>query len=721
MKTTTLNYLAALLLLLCCASFDLTAQPLFCETFDNGVGGWARRYAVMEIVSINGNNVLDVRDSSNESWVYDSTFNHTNIDCGELSYDYTLLGDGFSGTVGQFNQIMLITNFSNPALQLNATFVMNQPIFEGDPTLNIVVPIGPIGPNDPLPSNAFGQWQMLDPSEWNNLINSFTAIGFFVDVVGSNAPTEHFQLDNICYEPAPPFDPTLNLETQCNSGELIATLSTADQTGYTYDWELYQTDQPNQTTGGTLIQSGLTGGSITFNNLNASNFYYVQVTINDICSGPPYVLTQVLPYHEIENIFHFEDAQDNIKTTFCYGEDVYLDGSASYGENNYWIGISRRSFPSSGQAWQDYEFLGWENGEVNEVNLSEAFAALDYDLEPGWEYRITMAIQNVPECVNWVPNEQVFVVECCEEFFDPEFALERRTIPNSSLYELVAVNYETYSNVNIQQTWTLFSSPNLDGGPYTFVDMVSGESFNYQVEEGLCYFVIHSIETLCGDYCFGQSDCINAGVSAGQGTCELCGPIDCSFLNEICTGPSVLQVDCQGWRPVILTASWSPSAAAAGYVVEITWNASECCNSANPEITVEYPTLTNQLVINDLIQPDWNCFRWRVRTICENGGEGWSDYQCFNGCGVRSLDTPTDLPVEITIAPNPTNDFVQVNFEEPFTGDVRLTDKLGRVLQIKTIAEAKRTELDLTALPAGLYWITTQSEAGPQSYKLIKQ
>ena len=721
MKTKILIYLV---LMFCCINnINATVESeISCEDFEDGqVGGWIASNAMMNAVTGGGNNmVLDVTDLGGASWIFNPNLNNTNIGCGSLTYDYLLLNDGLPGVNNVFNQVVLITDTNNPSNQLNATFVLSQPITENTGWVNITVPIHPVESGTPLPGNAFGQWQMADPTNWNTLVSSFTAVLFPVDVLNSPAPTEHFQLDDICFQSVGNFDNYLYTKSKCINGAYNINASSGDQFGYDYSWELYETDQYGQTTGGTLVATG-EGSFVSFIGMDADSYYYVVMTATNTCLES-YTLSAFVPVHVIENSFHFEDSEDNIKTTFCYGEDVYLDGTASTGETDYWIGISRRPIPNNGQNWQNYEFLGWEDGEVGEVNLSEAFADLDYDLEPGWEYRITLALQNLDKCVNWEPSEQYFVVECCADFFDPAFDLERRVTPVNGVYALVAVEYELYENVDVQHTWTIYSSPNLDGGPYTFVDEVTGDELYYEVGEGLCYFVIHSIETLCGEYCYGQSDCINAGGNAVEELCDLCGPIDCSILDELCMAPSGLQFDCQGVRPIIVTLSWSAIPNVPGYVVEITWNDDECCVTPEPEVTIPYFTSSNQLVINELIQPDWDCFRWRVGTVCENGAEVWSDYQCFNGCFFGSIPTvETALPSKTNIFPNPTNDLVQLSFEDAFTGEVQLTDKLGRVIQTQSLSEAFRTELDLTSLPTGLYWVVTVNEAGTTSYKLIKQ
>ncbi|MCB0642252.1 MAG: hypothetical protein KDC44_11455, partial [Phaeodactylibacter sp.] len=484
--------------------------------------------------------------------------------------------------------------------------------------VNISIPIHPIGPGDPLPSNNLGSWQMTDPTQWNALISSFAGVAFFVDVAGSTSQNEHFLIDNFCFTPAIGANVGMDIKTECGSGSnYIVNVTETGQGGVTFSWVLFQTDQPNQTSGGVQISGTQTGPNAIFSGLEAEDFYYVQLTVTDICGGSQ-IITQAVPYHAIESIFHFEDAAGNPQTTFCYGEDVFLDGAASFGENNYWIGISRRPYPNNGQGWQNWADVSWTNGQVpNNVNLSAVFADINYFFEPGWEYNLKLAVQNVPECVNWVETVHTFVVECCDDFFDPKFILLRKYNPVTEMYVLEAVEYELYSNVDVQHTWTILTSPNLDGGPYTLEAVLTGDEFSYEVPGELCYFVIHSVETDCGTWCYGESDCINAGESLEKEACDLCGPIDCSYLKEICLAPGNPKNQCLGSHPIIARLKWDAVAGALGYVVEITWNDDECCETELPELTIEYQASTTHLDLNDLLQPDWKCLRWRVRAICD--------------------------------------------------------------------------------------------------------
>ena len=161
----------------------------------------------------------------------------------------------------------------------------------------------------------------------------------------------------------------------------------------------------------------------------------------------------------------------------------------------------------------------------------------------------------------------------------------------------------------------------------------------------------------------------------------------------------------------------------AGYVVEISWNDPACCTTALPAVTFEYSTADSHLDLNYILQPEWKCLRWRVRAVCDEVEPAWSEYKCFSGCGPKPLEKELDTAATVpaSLYPNPTNGLVHVGFEEPFTGTLQLTDKLGRTLQAQELSNTLRATFDLSTLPNGLYWIVSKSETNTHTYKLIKQ
>ena len=725
-----LFYFLALILFSSTPLTPSNAQQAFCQDFETGFQGWEGVFATLIRTENSGGYFLEVFDNSFpiESFAVNTFLDHTMIGCGEISYTYKLIDDGYpESTEPVTRQLHLVSDNNSTGNQLTAVFILDEPIFDNTGIIHqITIPMFPIQPGDPLPSNEFGSWTMSNPENWNILFSTFNEVAFSSDVAGSMEDEEHFHLDDFCYTPINyPTNTNFSVETACEGIDYVVKGSGVYVLGHSYAWRLFQTTIPGATSGGVQVGNTVIGASATFDNLEAENYYYVEYTVTDLCDDETFVFTEAIPFHDIASIFHFEDASGNIQSTFCYGEEVFLNGTASYGENNYWIGLSRRPFPNTGQPYQDFEFLGWTSGLVPNLNLSAAYAAVDYYFEGGWEYKVKLAVQNNQECVNWVEQEHSFFVECCDDFINADFKLERKSVSGTDLYALEAADYDVFPNSSVQHTWTLFSSPNQDGGPYSLMDVIIGDEFYYEVAEGLCYFVIHTVESSCGTFCFGESDCINAGGdNVEKELCDLCGPIDCELLDKLCLAPENPRNVCLGVIPAIERITWGPSNSATGYVVEIIWNPSKgaCCDTQLPELSIEYYTPTSYILMNTILQPQWDCFRWRVRPVCDESEGAWSDYICFDGClDDKRLEADVAVLNPARLYPNPANDWVQVDFNEPFSGSLQLVDKMGRIIQAQEVVNTLHTSFDITELSPGLYWLISKDANGIQIYKLIKQ
>ena len=105
--------------------------------------------------------------------------------------------------------------------------------------------------------------------------------------------------------------------------------------------------------------------------------------------------------------FHFEDASGAVTNTFCAGETVFLNGSASTDEDKYFIEAYKRPKGSTGN-FQAISSLGWTTGELNTINLTSLFDAVGITFDIGYEYEIKVAVQN--QCTNWLPLTKRFTV-----------------------------------------------------------------------------------------------------------------------------------------------------------------------------------------------------------------------------------------------------------------------------------------------------------------------
>lgn len=425
--------------------------------------------------------------------------------------------------------------------------------------------------------------------------------------------------------------------------------------------------------------------------------------------------------------YQFEDANGNPKESFCFGEQVFLNGTDSQNETRYYIDAWRR--PIGSPANTPFEWaagLGWTVGQqVGLINLSAAFAAQGYHFEPGYEYQIKLAIAD-DGCIPWTEVLHEFTLECCDTYMNANFSLTLHEDQFDN-YSLVVDNYQGYENLNATHEWIVLTSPNQYGGPYSQVystTTTGSAAFTlYEpVQPGLFYTVIHHISTICADACFGEqvygNNFARDGDTPDAERCELCGPIDCSILKELCYAPANVSVreTFNGYR-----IDWDRTPNATGYTVIITVNDPDCCLGGEP-YQISLSTHRNYLTLNNLHA---GCFSVQVGALCGRGVL-WADKVCYPPFGrpgsPDDADQALTSPVSKTqVFPNPTTNDVNIRFEAPHTGQVQLVDALGRVVAQQNTEEALNLSFDLSGQPAGFYWIIAQSGDQVQKFKIVKQ
>lgn len=164
-----------------------------------------------------------------------------------------------------------------------------------------------------------------------------------------------------------------------------------------------------------------------------------EMTIDDI----------VVEEKKLEVDFHFEDSSRTEKNTFCDGETILLNGTASQGEINYFIDAWRRPVGSTGN-FQYVSGLGWSSGQLSTVNLTTLFSGNNVNFEPGYEYEIKIALGN--ECVSWLPLTKRFTV-LHNISLNSNFTLNPSCAGDGTITIQVAA-----VNPNASQWWGLFET-----------------------------------------------------------------------------------------------------------------------------------------------------------------------------------------------------------------------------------------------------------------------
>lgn len=328
--------------------------------------------------------------------------------------------------------------------------------------------------------------------------------------------------------------PGFTIRTSCDGrGNLTVTVTSTDPDPANHWWGLMETSIQGNTTNAATLNGGnpivpvQNGASATFVITDFTRFYYIKHGIWDDCypwreQRTPVVMPQ------LNNTFTVEDAVGLVKSQFCYGEDIFLDGTASAGENQYLIDISRRPLGSAG-AFASYGTLGWVGGQVTIVNMSQQFANLlpPVYFEPDFEYEVKLTIANIRNCALTAKTSR-FKVICCRDYISGEFSFNAQNAPNN--YSITAHSFNTYANVNAVHEWYVLSSPNPSGGPYTPVASTTSTTatsvllYN-NAQAGLFYTLIHKVKTLCGEVCVSHTQYANrdgnVNVSDAQDDCCL--------------------------------------------------------------------------------------------------------------------------------------------------------------------------------------------------------
>ncbi|WP_438712270.1 T9SS type A sorting domain-containing protein [Aquimarina muelleri] len=147
--------------------------------------------------------------------------------------------------------------------------------------------------------------------------------------------------------------------------------------------------------------------------------------------------------------FHFEDASGTTKDIFCAGETIFLDGSASADEDNYFIEAYKRPKGSTSN-FQAISSLGWTAGELNTINLTTLFGTVGITFDIGYEYEIKVAVQNT--CTNWLPLTKRFTV-LGNVHLNPNFAMNTFCAGDGTISAEVTTTEPTAN-----QWWGLFET-----------------------------------------------------------------------------------------------------------------------------------------------------------------------------------------------------------------------------------------------------------------------
>ncbi|MBX2826707.1 MAG: M4 family metallopeptidase [Flavobacteriaceae bacterium] len=209
--------------------------------------------------------------------------------------------------------------------------------------------------------------------------------------------------------------------------------------------------------------------------------------------------------------------------------------------------------------------------------------------------------------------------------------------------------YEYENNSSVVHEWYLYSRDELNAGDFTFVTMQTGVNFSWgPAQEGVYYFLLHKVISDCGEVCYMRA--IYKSRFAGE-ECEICGPIDCSFIDN----PNP---ECETTQPINVQyvegfLTWDPVPDAQGYIVENAQVWPTDCRCDAPSSIVPFQTMDTSVPIP---LGDGRCYVLQVRAICADGSVSLpSDLICVGGRKLKKLIA--------TVTPNPTHGEMVFNVE----------------------------------------------------------
>lgn len=486
------------------------------------------------------------------------------------------------------------------------------------------------------------------------------------------------------------------IESYCDNGTWKVNVTASDLDPENHWWGLYETDEQGETNdshtiaGPFNIQNGITAH---WGWLDQSKRYYVKHGIwSPDCYEWRETRIPVEPFYVDPADFTINDEDGIANDTFCVGDDIWVDGTATIGEDRYNIHAWR--IVDGEKQW--FGSLGWFFGDMTQVNISEEFANLANPqyFNPG-EYLLTIAFANPSQCEVWTPIEKEFKVECCDDDgLDASFVVD---VSQGNIYTVNGFN--TYSNHDVEHQWYLFTSTdNILSQDDTFVASGSGTSFTHTATNSdLFYIFIHKIVSECGEICFGVVQYQDDVKSLEENMAR--ARIDCSILDEFCLtlSPTNLQIDGA-------SLSWDPVPGAIGYIIESTpfWPINCRCDYPVSIATIETEETNVELPISE-----GRCFVVQIRARCSDGTISEpSDWLCVGGGG-----KPKSFQ-EASISPNPTSGDMVFNIRtiEETEVSIEIRNFYGTLIKSFDVHSSPETISSVswngTNLIKGVYFVT---------------
>ena len=419
--------------------------------------------------------------------------------------------------------------------------------------------------------------------------------------------------------------------------------------------------------------------------------------------------------------FHFENEEGEEKTSFCYGAEVFIDGSTSGYATHYYLEPKRRPIGSTA----GWEYLTAEIVEISGpyLNFRDWLTAQGQNLISGYEYSVKLAAQN--DCNSWS--------ETIEEF-------EVHT------NEVIAEYYFEDDDQNLREIFCSFETVFLNG-------TVSEGEIRYWLEVGHAPIGTQDFTPLASGWTQGQVNTINfnqwmilKGFPLEQGfiyraklgvqnDCDPWDEVTHQFIfNDCCAPPTNLTCTNINGNNFLTWTNNDPDATGFFIYIDPT---SDCCENLDDTSPSGIFVPVNQFSLKNI---GHQCFEWQVITVCDDGSfSPLSATACFNSsssCFGFSpfADTNHDdvnknrnlFQLKPVISPNPSNGQILIEFQvnEPTFVKIQMYNLDGQLIKrfeqenVPPGFFKKEWDAD-SGLPNGIYLIHIQTNTGSTQEKLV--
>lgn len=388
--------------------------------------------------------------------------------------------------------------------------------------------------------------------------------------------------------------------------------------------------------------------------------------------------------------FNLKDKDGNVKTEYCFGEDVFL---SSAGSNTGACTLDLFYDNGSGfnQVAPQQSYIGYPDW----INITDMFGAQNVTFSTTGIYKVKMTMNGPGNCGPFEASKE-FKFRCCEPLDDASFSL--------SLFNGQVKGNSTVKGIH---EWNVYSSPNVNPGPYTYIKSYLGQSFSYESVpgQGPCYLVTHRVSNECiGEVCASQSIC-NPG----------CGVAICNLAS------AHLSIDYQGNH-----LSWNPIPGAVKYIVEVIKNG--CCGP---------PDMNNSSTTSAMVQETFydlditgsgtgdetggtaECYLVRVYAVCEDGTRSQASNElCINQIpgpapsnGGPELGTGIISAITVNLFPNPAHGTVTIDVNTSYETELRASiyDATGRIVKTLERFNTNKGQTEVVwyieSLASGIYLV----------------